>query len=114
MERLSNNLDSGKKETEFSDLPGEPGLTSGHIIKHVGMLATDDPNYCRFAQLLELKFPRRKKKIVRTVRFGYYVWKSGKKEKKKSWWHGGSQWTYNAPIEFTKRLLKRAKKAGIL
>ena len=83
----------------------EGGENRAKIIKEVRKkkLGTVSGEYCFVIQLIEYTGEENR------VRFGYYRKKAG--ENKYRW---ASQTTYQAPVSFTKELIKMAEKDGIL
>lgn len=101
--KLPEGVRNTPKPTYYS-YPEEKKL-KGMVVKEVGeerkgKVAGD---YYMVIQLI--KYPD---KSV-NVRFGYY--RKGPGGKKYTW---GSQTTFDAPLDFTKRLIEKAKKEGIL
>ena len=91
------------KDTSFKYPEG--GEIKGKVIKEVRKLKHGNVSgdYCMVIQLVE--YPDNKDRI----RFGYYRKKPGSKMFK---W--GSQTTFQAPVDFTKDMIKMAKKEGVL
>ena len=103
MREECNGVRDPPKSTHFKYPEG--GKVKGMVVKEVrkkkkGTVAGE---YCFVIQLVE--YPKGEDR----VRFGYYRKKPG--GKKFTW---GSQTTYQAPVSFTKELIKLAEKEGIL
>ena len=82
------------------------GRIEGQVIKEVGKRRTGLVTGDYYFVIQLIKYPEDDEKYVR---FGYYKWDEG--ENKYRWIRNGA---YHCSVEFTRELIKKAEREGIL